>query len=610
MKSLRNKRLLIGAVSGLALVALAIPALGQEAPESLLPPGFGDPVPTDTAPPPAQPGQPQPQQTRQPTSILPIPIPVPNGGQLSELTDEAKSAEDEKEEAEVDPYDLPPEARRSPDFVGALTADNGGLGAGAWGNARGRYLSLLMRGLDAPIASRWNGILLRRSLLSQTSTPRGVTGADWVAERAWLLIRMGEADPARMLVQGVDVDRFTPKLFQVAMQSALATADPAALCPLIEPASVVSKETSWSMARAMCAAFAGEQGTASALIDVARRRRGGRDIDLLLTEKVMGAGLNGRRAVTIEWTDVTQMTAWRFGLASATGVDIPDELFATVGPHVQAWRARAPMLSAEQRVGAASWAATLGVLSSEAYVDLYGAIADEMDSAELSDSTSGRLRQAYIAPDAGERVAALRTLWTESDNARERYARLILTARAAARIPASADQASDATNLIASMLTAGLDTSAVRWAPIVNGAEAGNDGWALLAVGAPGRVVDLDEDRVGDYANAQGEEGRMKAQFLIAGLAGLGRLSPGDAQSLGDRHGVALSAQNAWTRAIDAAAAANQPATVALLAAIGMQTREWRGVPPAFLYHIVSALRRVGREPEARMIAAEAITRA
>ena len=43
---------------------------------------------------------------------------------------------------------------------------------------------------------------------------------------------MGEADAARMLVAGVDTDRFTPKMTQVAVQSALANADPPALCPI------------------------------------------------------------------------------------------------------------------------------------------------------------------------------------------------------------------------------------------------------------------------------------------------------------------------------------------------------------------------------------------
>jgi hypothetical protein len=36
-----------------------------------------------------------------------------------------------------------------------------------------------------------------------------------------------------------------------------------------------------------------------------------------------------------------------------------------------------------------------------------------------------------------------------------------------------------------------------------------------------------------------------------------------------------------------------------------MQTADWRGVPPAHLYHIIRALRMVGLDYEARMIAAE-----
>ena len=410
-----------------------------------------------------------------------------------------------------------------------------------------------------------------------------------------------------MLVQGVDVDRFTPKLYQVAMQSALASADPCALCPLTETAAGGGNRA-WMLARAMCAGLAGEPGTASALIDGARRGGGRGGIDVLLAEKVVGAGVNGRRAVTIQWDGVNQMTAWRFGLANATGVAIPGELFATVGPHVQAWQARAPMLSVENRIGAASWAATLGVLSSAAYVDLYGALFDVTDSADIQGSTAGRLRQAYTGEPA-DRMAAMRALWSEPTDPRERYARLILTARAAARIVPSADYAGDAHNLIAAMLTAGFDTTAERWAGVAAKAGAGDDAWALLAVGGSRRVVDLGASRVERYAKAQGDAGQIKARFLIAALAGLGRISASDAGELNKAYGAGLGAQSNWTRAIQQAAGDNQPATVALLAATGMQTRDWKTIPPVFLYHIVSALRQVGLEPEARMIAAEAIAR-
>ena len=47
---------------------------------------------------------------------------------------------------------------------------------------------------------------------------------------------------------------------------------------------------------------------------------------------------------------------------------------------------------------------------------------------------------------------------------------------------------------------------------------------------------------------------------------------------------------------------------VALIAAAGMQG-EWSKIPPYHLYYIVRALREVGLDAEARMIAAEALVR-
>ena len=97
----------------------------------------------------------------------------------------------------------------------------------AFGRADGRYLETMMRRLRAPIASRWVSIALRRALMAQLDTPRGVNGADFAAERAWLLVRMGESVAARAMAQAVDTEDYTPKLFEATMQAALATAQPA-----------------------------------------------------------------------------------------------------------------------------------------------------------------------------------------------------------------------------------------------------------------------------------------------------------------------------------------------------------------------------------------------
>jgi hypothetical protein len=509
------------------------------------------------------------------------------------------------------PIEMPDWAKRSPHMVGPLGPANWGLQPDAFGRSHGVFLSTLMRRLDAPLPSRWASMLLRRALLTRVPTPYGVSSVDWVAERAWLLLRMGEADAARMLVQAVDVEQFTPKMFAVAVQTALATADPAGLCPLVEPGREVSDEPVWPLADAMCAALGGEPSRAAALIDQARRSSGAGGIDLLLAEKVVGAGENTRRAVTIQWEPVDQLNSWRFGLASATGLSIPDRLMDTAGVHVRAWQARAPMLSIEERRAASDYAASLGVFSNASLVELYSLIADTTDPAEMRESIGGRLRLAYVGRNDEERMESLRQLWDDADAPVQQHARRILTASAAARIVPSEQFASDSYSLIASMLTAGLDRQAARWSKIVErmDATAADRSWAMLALASPRPTVDLSGGRITDFAGRDDSAGRMRSRLLVSALTGLGRISEGVGSDLGDDLGIDFTRRNRWTVMIDSAAQRRQTGTVLLLAGVGMQTADWRGVPPEYLYHIVRALRLSGLEYEARMIAAEAVSR-
>lgn len=597
MKPKRNRLILAVLLGSAALGPALWPAIGQE---SLLPPGFGDPTP-----PPPQQNQPAAQPAAGPVTLTPPP-PI-----AAEETAEKEKTPEELavEQAKAAELELPDAARRPIDVVGVLD-QQWGMGPDAFGRTSGRTLTGLMQRTGAPVASRWASMLLRRALLSRVPTPGAVAPQDWVAERAWLLLRMGEADGARMLVQSVDVDRYNPRLVSIAAQSALANADPAGLCPLTRIA-VNSSEAIWPMATAICAALSGEGAVSSALIDRARDRRLARNIDTLLAEKVIGATSNSRRAVTIEWNGVDRLTSWRFGMAAATNVAIPDELFATVGPQARAWQARAPMLKAADRIIAARTAAALGVFSNAALVDLYGLVAEQTDEAEIAETDAGRLRAAYVGGDASTRMSAIRRLWSESRPGRDRYAAAILTARAAARIQPDAEWEEDAAALIGSMLAAGLDRQAARWAPVVNGMSAADadDGWALLAVSMPRLAVAIDAGRVDAYVGRKLESQPAKARMIVAALAGLGRLSDAEAAQLGQKAGVDLTHQDNWTRAIDAAANRGEQGSVALLVAVGMQTRDWRGVPPQYVNHMLAALRRVGLEGEARMMAAEALTR-
>ena len=595
--SWRTRALLL---AGTGALLAALPALGQEQPESLLPPGFGDP---QNLPPPEDKAPPQkarPQLPTAPTLAGPETDNQLSGNMMGDV--EEITLDQSALPRPTNYFTIPEGSARPTDFVGPLGPGNYGLGENAFGARNGRLYQALMGQLDAPLPSRWTSILLRRALLSRLAVPPGVNPVDWVAERAALLLRMGEADAARMLVEAVDVEQYTPRMVEVAAQTALATADPAALCPLVGPARGWSSDPVWILADGMCAALEGEAARATALIDQARTATG-TSVDLLLAEKVVGAGAETRRAVDIQWDGVGEINAWRFGLASAVGVEIPDRLIGSARPEIRAWLARAPMVPVEQRLAAASTAAALGVFSSHSLVELHSLVLDETDPAEVSGSVGARLRTAWVGGDVGARMGAIRELWREAgDSPQERYARAILTAGAAARIAPSADLSEDSGDLIAAMLSAGMDRAAARWAPIVEQAGEGDRAWALLAVGAPRNLV---ADRLDDFVAADDSAGRRRSQLLAAALAGLGRINADQAA----RAGLRLGEDDRWTAAIDDAARERAPGAVALLAGVGMQTATWRGVPPAYLFRIVRSLRAVGMDYEARMIAAEAVAR-
>jgi len=602
----RIKRGALAAGAGAFAIAIALPVLGQDAPQSLLPPGFGAPPPKAekaVTPTQAAPGQPLPTTPGTAPAAPGADEAIAESSPALLPSDIAKLAAAEA----TPPEEMPDAAKRSLTLVGTTPV----YGSDAFGDADGRYLVTLMRRMQAPIASRWAEIMLRRALIGAIPAPRGEGEADWVADRAALLLRLGEADAARMLVQGVDVERFSPRLRRVAIESALATSDPQGLCPLADGDEQVGGQPAWPMIRAICATLSGDTATANATIG---RGPPNDSIDHPLAERLVAAGGGGRRDIQVDWTGVDTLTDWRFGLASALGIAIPQSLLDGAPAWYEGWLARAPMLSASDRIAPARIAAALGVISSEDLVDLYGRVMDEAGD-EDTDSPAGRLRAAYRGDDDDARLSAMHALWDAASNGnggeRDRYAASILTARAAAGIVPSTDQKDDVAPLVASMLAAGLDIQAERWAGVAE-ATSGADGdraWSILAVGARRPVVAINAARVRKFADGAGDSGVQRSALLISALAGLGRLSDADAAKLAKRLGFTLGQTSASGNALRRAVSAHERGTVALLVATGMQSPTWTGVPAADFYQMISALRAVGMENEARMIAAEAMTR-
>jgi hypothetical protein len=255
-------------------------------------------------------------------------------------------------------------------------------------------------------------------------------------------------------------------------------------------------------------------------------------------------------------------------------------------------------------------AAGLGVFSSQTMVDLYSSIYDSTDPSDLANSDSWQLRQAFVGKDTETRLAAIRKLLSTGKQGLQKEATRALVARAATLISPDAKLAKDAPELIAAMLAGGYDQAAARWIPAVNSMdnEDADRCWAMLALGAP-NVAEVGTSRITSFIRRDISRNQVRSALLVAGLAGLGRISADTANSLNRRYDLSLGHVTSWTKMIDAAAARRQGGTVLVLTGTGFQTAQFDRVPSAHLYHAVSALSSTGQGFTARMIAAEALSR-
>ncbi len=608
------KRALLIAGAALAICS----SLALAAPESLLPPGFDRPKPTPTpraavVPPPApRVVAPDAGKNAAATPVIqPLPVLGETQGQVDLPANFPSIAEIEKMSPdEIDDllglrpkFDIPAAARRALLRVGVISKDEGGFPGAMLARQPAALVRAALNGTRHPLVSRWGHILLRRTLVSRLDAPEGMDPVEFAALRAQVLNHMGEAYPARALVQDVDSSNYNSALTNAAFDAYVATGDIVGMCPVARLKGDIRKDGEWQLVQAICTAYSGDGSQAAHQLDRALSRGTAPRIDVLLAKRYAGAAAEGGQAVNIEWKGVTALNPWRYSLAVALGLEVPVGIRSGAGAWYDWAGAVSPALPLGDRAASADRAGSAGILSSAAMVDLYAQIySDQGVQGEASDR-AGLLREAYVAQTPAERMQAIRGVWGSAD---PDYARLVLTAFAAARITPGEDLQSDAPLLITSMLAAGLDRNAMRWAGTVS---EGSQAWGLLALAQPVRDGTVSSGALTSYIDQDGSSGRRKSEFLLAGLAGLGRLDASTTRSAAGTLEINLNRASAWSRMITKAADAQNPALVALLAGLGMQGDDWDMMTPRNLYVIVQSLNRVGLSAEARMIAAEAVAR-
>ena len=582
-----SKRAVLAGSAGVIAcgLLLAAPVVGQDAgpnrdaPKSLLPPGFDTPAPAPSAAPaPLLPGAAAPPAEAATAEQAPLLT-----GQPGDVTPPAFV---ETQTAAA----LPPGAP-----IGIIDAAGGAFAADAFIGSNGRFLAGLANRIAGPVASRWVAITLGRALASRVPGPAGIGDGDWVAARAGLLVRMGAVDPARRLIDVLPQERYTPATYRVAGEVSLAAADLAGLCPIAATGRALSDDVMWDLAWGMCAAMDGDDITAAGVIDSVRNRRGALPaFDLRLAQRVVVLAGGAGRADGINWAEEEGLTPYRYGVASAAGVTVPADRLAALGPAHAGWAVRNGVLPAATRFALLRQAAVLGTLSADELASAVAALTPaDASGGFAADSRAGRLRDAFTG-SATDRAEAIAAIAGDSD-----YGALLEAATAAAALKPAAALAGRSDVIIAALLAAGNTRAARAWWPVAQDAD--DDvrvrAQALLAAGAG---VAMDSGDVRAWRDAAKASPRREA-MLVAALSGLGQ-----ARGL-DRDGF-KTISNRWTAALASAARRRAAGEVALLAATGLQGG-WADVPPAHVEAIVAALMACGRVTEARLLAAEAITR-
>ena len=574
--------------AGLAAAALLL-AGAQEAPRSILPEGIFGPAQRPAEAPSAEPG-PEPASEAEPGAVPVLP-PGPAGpgraaapAQTPGIGPPAAGLPPGAAPGAMPPaaaLPQPPSALDAPvevadlSVTGVLPASAGGMGANAFAGANPAFLMTLMARLDAPVASRWAHITLRRAVASRLPAPPGIRPADWIAARARLLTRMGEGDVAHALVAPVAIDAFTPALYGAAADAMLAAGDIPGLCPLAATGEALTRQDFWRIAAALCMGLEGDELAAANRFDQLRRDRPALAFDIAMAERAASVAGGGRSA-NLEWEEATgALTLYRIGMAGATASPIPERFLRSLTPREMGWIFRQPGAPDPLRLAAASPAAAQGIVGAAELVAFHAALADSPDAAGVGAEAIARLRLAYTGSSA-QRREALAALWAEPDPAR-RYANLLLTAPLAAGMAPAEALADLAPEAMASALAGGRADRALAWWRI---AETGDEAtaarsWALAAVADTAGAVPVAPDRFDAWRDADLARGARKAhreRLLLAALDGLGRLEGGGWDALRERHPAGPAATR-WSARLAAAAAARRPGEVALIAARSEERR-------------------------------------
>ncbi len=523
-------------------------------------------------------------------------------------------------------FEITPLEAVGTDYAGTLEPAEGGFGIDMWrGTDRVRVERLLP--LLKPTVSPILAELTRRLVLSNAASPAGKgSGASLLPPRARLLADMGLVEDAVALLKLQPPDQRDAASARLLVELSWRAGDLDGACAAVqESVPRVPVDSFWQQATIFCQLRAGQSSEAMLGLDLLREQGEGDEAFFALAD-----ALDGNREAKVPPLPV--VTPLYLAMARAAGVPLPAVAIREPPPLMLALFAESPDAPVEQRLIAAETAAAAGVLSPRHLIAAYTAEPEEpgtLDTAlDLPDvgstpATRAILYQAALHAGLPQQRAQIIQKALATDTLDGNYwARLQIYLPLLADIPATPELAWFAEDAARHLFAGGRLREGSAWVGVAQ--QDPGSRWmrrrlprlrALDYLAGGNRPAPLVEGLLivpASTATSAGSADRIeRVRAIVRSLdesqeaAPPGDLQASIAATTAPTPAMPQQNVNLWLD-LGEAAAKNRVGETVLLSLVGLNATGLADAEPEWLARVVTSLRRVGLEEEARRLAVEA----
>ena len=518
-------------------------------------------------------------------------------------------------------FEITPLEAVGADYAGTLEPDHGGLGIDMWrGTDRVRVERLLplLKPTSSPILAE----LTRRLVLSNAASPAGKgSGASLLPVRARLLADMGLVDDAVAMLKLLPADQRDATSARLLVELSWRAGNLDGACAAVqESVPRVPVDNFWQEATIFCQLHAGQSSEATLGLDLLREQGEGDEAFFALAD-----ALDGNREAKVPPLPV--VTPLYLAMAHAAGVPLPAVGIREPSPLMLALVAESPDAPVEQRLTAAETAAAAGVLTPSHLIAAYTAEPEEpgtldtaldLPSIGTTPATRATLYQAAVHAGLPQQRAQFIQKALETDTLDGNYwARLQIYLPLLADIAPAPELSWFAADAARHLYAGGKLREAGAWVALIQQAQQADPD---VAAAVP-QLQSLDY-LAGNAGMAPGADPQSMMPKLPPGdpkaerVRALFNAMQEPPETLSAEPQVALVTNvptpampqqnvNLWLD-LGEAAEKNRIGETVLLSLVGLNATGLADAEPEWLARVVTSLRRVGLEDEARRLAVEA----